>query len=110
MSAHNPGPWNIGGEYSNAQDEIEAADGRTVAIDWTRRAYPGATARYQFKDDAELKSNARMVAAAPELLDALKECLDAVNRDCSRGNELFGRFNDELRAKARAAISKATSL
>jgi hypothetical protein len=48
--------------------------------------------------DEEEKANARLIAAAPELLEALKEIV---------GDEVV-RVRRELHEKARAAIAKAT--
>ncbi len=72
MTKHSIGPWAIGREYSNSQDEIEDGVGRTVSVVWTRIAIPGASARPQFKDVPYLKANARLIAAAPAMLEALQ--------------------------------------
>lgn len=74
---HSPGPWAIGSEYSNQQDELEDADGRTIAVFWTRSAPERATARPQFKDVPQLKANLTLAKAAPELLEALESFLRA---------------------------------
>lgn len=60
MSKHTPGPWRVGGkgEYLN-QLNIEPCVG--VA----------------YGHDIELIANARLIAAAPELLEALEELLYA---------------------------------
>jgi hypothetical protein len=64
---HSPAPWSIGTEYQNSMDEIEDAEGRTLAVVWTRRAPERATARPQFKDCEKGMANARLIACAPEL-------------------------------------------
>lgn len=66
------GPFKIGQEYDNRRDEIEDAKGRCVAVVWTRRAIPGATAREQFKDCPEGNANARLFAASHDLLFACR--------------------------------------
>lgn len=50
------------------------------------------------KHDARMKANARLIAAAPELLDVLKAMLDDVGRASSLPSAV----------KARAVIAKAT--
>ena len=79
MSKHTPGPWRVGGrgEYLN-QLNIEPCIG--VA----------------YGHDVELIANARLIAAAPDLLEAL-EALIEDQRDASL----------PVLAKARAAIAKA---
>ena len=70
---HSPGPWRFGGEFGNSQDEIEDADGRTIAVVWTRTATERATARPQFKDVPMFKANLALMIAAPEILAALHQ-------------------------------------
>lgn len=55
MSGHTPGPWTIQGNCS-----VKAPDGWTVAMAWP---HP--------KVDGPMAKNARLIAAAPELLEAL---------------------------------------
>lgn len=95
-----PTPWRVGHEYDNRRDEIEDADGRCIAVVRTRRAPPGATARCQFTSDHEGGANATLMAAAPELLAALKELIDEI--DCKN---LASHFATDW--QARAAIAKA---
>lgn len=60
MSAHTPGPWSVGGptEYINQ-----------VAIDPAIGVVYGA--------GHERAANARLIAAAPDLLKALRACVEA---------------------------------
>lgn len=103
MSKHTPKPWKIGGEYSNKMDEIEGSDGRAVAVVWTRRAPEFATTRQQFKPDPELAANARLIVAAPELLEACRVLLEHI--EIGQVEDDIGPGNVEI---ARAAIEKAT--
>jgi hypothetical protein len=73
MNKHTPGPWRIATDMHGIGNApvhgVEAADGKPVANcgDWK-----------------DARSNARMIAAAPELLDQLAQCL-AVMRDYRTG-------------------------
>ena len=102
MSAaqHTPGPWKVEKELSSRLAEwlitMDAGDrGRGIAIAET----VPATGR-------EL-ANARLIASAPELLEALKHCEDVFMRyEISRvdGEEI----TDKALQTIRAAIAKAT--
>ena len=82
MSAqHTPGPWTV------------------VAIDWAETG----NARFEIKGIRRTgMADARLIAAAPELLEALKEIIAAADGD--GWNQLDASF-----ATARAAIAKATN-
>lgn len=99
MSAkHTPGPWSwaqIGGAWD--------VMGKPT---WPCR-YNGKDGRWRVAtlDDmldqhpAEVEANARLIAAAPELAEALQDCLDYCMRDWT---------SDDPRAvAARAALAKA---
>lgn len=53
-------------------------------------------------EDARI-ANARLIAAAPELLEALRECVDCVTDLVTEAHE-----DPEVLKKSRAAIAKAT--
>ena len=85
MSKHTPGPWRVVQDPTNLSLQVY---GQTLALFecWRR------------SDEQTELANARLVASAPELLEALKEVFadyDAVNRLS---------WND----RAAAAIAKAT--
>ncbi len=87
MSKHTPGPWQW-----------------TQHFDPTISIYKdgfGQIARLYDSSAGTGKANARLIAAAPDLLDALEDLLHEVG---------FGRVITETTAstKARAAIAKAT--
>lgn len=118
MAKHSLAPWEIGEEYCNVRDEIVDAEGCTIAVVWTRRpSNPYATARMQFVDSATLKANARLIAAAPDLLESLQALLVQVEADQQatpgalaghpQGRELHQRMIQAKQA-ARNAIQKAT--
>lgn len=118
MSAHTPGPW-IGvdedgkfnskhewsAEHESAASSTSApvwADGKVVAL------VVSASNRFSW-DDSELAANARLIAAAPELLEALIAAVkysDAMHRAQAH---IDGETVDyETFAPWRAVIAKAT--
>ena len=83
MSAkHTPGPWR---ELHTCIDDS--------------RGYQICHIDLHGKSEAERDANRRLIAAAPELLDALKDMLDYYGTASA---------NVEFLTKARAAIAKAT--
>jgi hypothetical protein len=96
VSAHTPGPWSLSG--------VMALDTPMWIV-----SVPGEQARIEISDySQESEANARLIAAAPDLLAALeglvevaKAALEEVNRDGAEWHVAA-----EL-AEARAAIAKA---
>jgi len=86
VSKHTPGPWKFGKdgaiEHNNVQIYIDGADGTLIVYG-------------QVKD-----ADARLIAAAPDLLESLKDMVDLV--------ELMCPFDGPQQRKARAAIARAT--
>ncbi|WP_312669695.1 hypothetical protein [Stutzerimonas nitrititolerans] len=83
------GPWSFDSAGQSVPIlKISCADGKHPA--------------HEMRSYAEKVANARLIAAAPELLDALDDLLIAY---CDPGNQ--GGDHDEKVAKARAAIAKA---
>jgi hypothetical protein len=83
MSGHTPGPWEVGGQSGNPGEGLEiAAKGKFIA--W-------GTSTYNEDEDEDVitdedRDNARLIAAAPELLAALKLLVDEASWlgwDCS---------------------------
>lgn len=67
MTSHTPGPWKIEGAGIKApMIAIELKNGRRV---------PFRVATCKDGNIAEISANARLIAAAPDLLAALKECV-----------------------------------
>lgn len=87
MSKHTPGPWNIK-SFGSAEIIISAPTMPYVAV-----ASPSLHAQ-----TGTGESNARLIAAAPELLEACKFALDHL--DPSNGAE-------ECREQVKKAIAKA---
>jgi hypothetical protein len=92
---HTPGPWEVDRYYWTLQRRLFGDDEPEVQI----------IGRISETEDDEREANARLIAAAPELLEALKEC----ERELSTVWARQGQVNDNRHAlAARAAIAKAT--
>ena len=99
--AHTPGPWDVGGKVGLYCDDVQITSNKEpVAIAVPRRSYD-ILSRAR-RSPAELSANARLIAAAPELLDALIEMLEASERP------VHERWLSNVRSHARSAIAKAT--
>ena len=94
---HTPGPW-VNGHYDDINDEIviQTHEGEYVASIDCDGAYEGKIA-------ATIDANARLIAAAPDMLEALQECraeLEAYEADATGEGYKNPRLN--------AAIARAT--
>ncbi|MCB2020944.1 MAG: hypothetical protein KDG44_09070, partial [Burkholderiaceae bacterium] len=76
MSAHTPGPWRITDRYGVLTDQV-GIDGRTVCTVWVRQQGHRPSG-VDTEPWPEGEANARLIAAAPELLDALRELAELV--------------------------------
>lgn len=94
MNDHTKGPWHIGGRHKCTTYD---AYGQRVSD-----SFEGVMVTQ--RSDAECQANARLIAAAPELLEALEWVLGEY--------QVFfydetGKMENEVIAFARAAIAKA---
>jgi hypothetical protein len=91
VSAHTPGPWT-----AQAWQHVTAhnADGFSVIV---------ADVKYVA---GETDANARLIAAAPDLLEALSDLLDYAKHGDRSGK---GRSIGDVKRDARAAIARATA-
>lgn len=92
MASHTPGPWEIGEEQFGAQVMVFAGE-REVA-----------DCGHNFSDcgNEEDRANARLIAAAPELLAALDRLLETVE------DEMVGLIDRKtIRARKVANITEA---
>ena len=88
---HTPGPWEVTGT-----DTVQTADGFVVA--W------GA----HFDQDGKTEANARLIAAAPEMLETLERFVRVVDlRRAEVGVVPTGIDVQRIEHYARAAIAKA---
>lgn len=92
MSAHTPGPWHIQDDHGKRWIETNGNDDTIAEIHRRRRM--GSVYSCE-----EADANARLIAAAPDLLEALEEFM-------AHGEQAFG-HDFEVMVKARAAIAKA---
>ena len=79
MSKHTPGPWSVtwgtaqGGEGHHIMDSTGIDNGLSIV----------AVVGFHDDSEGETKANARLIAAAPDLLAALKMALEAPDDDRS---------------------------
>lgn len=103
--SHTPGPW---AWFGNASAMVYALDETGGVNRFSARVdggcpYAGRTVKERTSED-ELAANARLIAAAPELLEALEMALPGLG---GLANENASVTPDYQRA--RAAIAKATT-
>lgn len=112
MAKHTPGSW--------VADTTTTAEHGTV---WTKADYEAPAGRWPApiadcsdmlehrRPVVEWQANARLIAAAPDLLKALKEACDVLSLAVSYGLYDEGSLGEadilDTRAMARAAIAKA---
>jgi hypothetical protein len=95
-AAHTPGPWSADDDYCLTIEGNINEDARTVAILPDEK-----DETVDFVDDpTERIANARLIAAAPELLAALKAAFDMV-KNCP------GNWDNQVRDMLNIAIARA---
>ena len=87
MSKHTPGPWEY--RWNGHYFDVGILTRESIVP-----IFPAVCIGVQ----AGLEANARLIAAAPELLEALKDIVEWTE---------LGDYEESFLAKARAAISKA---
>lgn len=97
---HTPGPWKVfhttNGQTILGIGEAEGSDGITDANFGLWRSGP------------EREANARLIAAAPDMLAALKAFIAAIDRAVAFDDvSIVDEITDDIETAARAAISKA---
>lgn len=93
-----PGPWSVRdcplkGAHTDAQD-----DGRIKLVDYTDGEYEGTLAIVQ--TDCS-QANASLIAAAPDLYEALQSLLDALDDNGSCQYEALRELGRDALAKSR---------
>ena len=98
MKKYTLGPWDGNGFY--APDFVHGAiDPTSVRYVWSDKAHCDVAWIANCVNEEEQEANARLMAAAPDLLEALLEFVECGTNAGS---------NEELKQKCRAAIAKAT--
>lgn len=101
MSGHTPGPWRINDAARSPPPKVKV---------WSPSAAESAGGEFEMgwvaelsrkRPQSEREANARLIAAAPELLDALRDLVGAI---AEMKLEMAGHVSLE---EARAAIAKA---
>ena len=95
---HTPGPWIYGPEVGPDCTRIDAENGLVIAAVRSREITSWEQSRPIYSWSEEGAANARLIAAAPDLLEA---CRVAFDQTCSSGRP---KDWEQLRA----AIAKAT--
>ena len=101
MTAHTPGPWFIGTDFSDQGRHIYAK--QMVCDDDGEEWHPLIASTDDDERLIDWQANARLIAAAPDLLEALQTL---VQMSEAFANELHEGHPDVV--AARAAIAKAT--
>jgi hypothetical protein len=96
-TTHTPGPWTFKHAGDESGDIGILSDGPAVVAE----CFPDIRIRDEGAHD-ECLANARLIAAAPELLEALRNLI------CDHGGSRAVSRDDERAIAACAAISKAT--
>lgn len=95
---YTPGPWKVSDKYPNPftrnlqRQIIPNHSGDSLQIATVQAARSNL--------DIEFEANAKLIAAAPDLLNAVRECLKAL--------ESYAAKDEKAMNIARAAITKAT--
>lgn len=100
MSNHTPGPWSV--DVGESSGPGMGSDVVRVDVMKGDRRVAGVTVR----PGSKALSNARLIAAAPDLLEALSELCDIVHGLIEDGAPHVDSFTLQ---PARAAIAKATT-
>ena len=96
---HTPGPWYIGKDFSDQGRHIYAE--QMVCDDDGEEWHPLIASTDDDERLVDWQANARLISAAPDLLEALKDMLDNHEDACTG-------YGEGAAEKARAAIAKAT--
>src|SRR5258708_5011176 len=98
---HTPGPWSVGDG---------SAESMYAGSNIVQAHRPDSAALFNLADvniHFEAEANARLIAAAPELLEALRQCMPQIH-ECASANCAADGHHECPYGLARAAIKKAT--
>ena len=97
MSKHTPGPWEIAEDDTHGQAVVR---GEHIEIATCWHHCVGSI-------EKEMRANARLIAAVPDLLEALKDMNSGWKYIRHSYGDLYGVGWDRAQEKADAAIAKA---
>jgi hypothetical protein len=110
MSKHTPGPWWLS-PARNALGVVLGGPARPMHHGGTTVGQIASACSQEWMEPGELEANAALIAAAPDLLEALKAFTDAQEskRDAIGNAAIAAAIGDLVLAeeKARSAIAKA---
>lgn len=97
MTKHTPGPWKH--SWQPRLSVIHGPNGEHIAD----------TGAWRDDEHPEMRANGDLLAAAPDLLEALEDALKCfqISTDYEMSAAKATKFRCEMRKKARAAIAKA---
>jgi len=78
VSKHTPGPWTTRHWRSTSSFGVVGPSGRILCADMDGKPQPGTGSEGGEADYLQAKANAALIAAAPDLLAALRTCLEIV--------------------------------
>lgn len=101
---HTPAPWQIANYSNYIGYAIHGGDYGCLAERWYEKSIPEDM-------DRQMKANARLISAAPELLESLT-CIDGIMRDFHSGQikdplDALTLIEESLTETGRTAITKA---
>lgn len=107
MTKHTPGPWFIGTDFSDQGRHVYAE--KMVCDDEGEEWHPLIASTDDDERLIDWQANARLIAAAPDLLAALMKIIgDKPKEDVFGYSAAHNAMDNENRAAAAAAIAKAT--
>ncbi len=100
--AFTPGPWGIGSKIVESTSQViaiyEEKNRRAASAGYLADVYAGYVGSQDISFE-EGAANANLIAVAPELYEALKECLDLI--------ELMLPNEETIISESRASLAKA---
>lgn len=93
MTEHTPGPWAVSSHHGRLT--VATHDGSMIIADC------------RVASDDEFQANARLIAAAPEMLAALRYAVDVIEEAAGGRESQLSSDEQAALAQARAAIAKA---
>ena len=91
MSGHTPGPWNYRYRFTEGDRENKQIDAYAVTADMGNVTI--CETLFSCADD---EANARLIAVAPDLLEALEEIVDRLGTNPMRDDELAAHCWDAI--------------